>query len=460
MSVWSTVKEALRGTDADLTAVPVPRAVVLLAVPTVFEMAMESLLTIVDIFVVSRLGATAIATVGLTEAMMSLVYAMAMGLSAGATATVARRTGEKDGDGAASAAAQVVWVALVCSAAVSALGLAAAPRLLSLAGAPPEVVQHGAGYARVMLAGNVSIFLLFVINAAFRSAGDAAVAMRALWLANGCNLVLAPLLVFGVGPFPKLGVVGAAVATTVSRGIGVAYQVVVLAGGRGRLVMRLRHLSPRWAPMRELLRISVAGTLQVLVETASWLGLVRILAGFGGAALAGYTVAMRIAIFAMLPSWGVAGAAATLVGQNLGAARPDRAEDAVRTVARYNVLFLGGVGVLLALLPVFAVRLFTTDPAVAGHAVSCLRIVALGFGCFAYGMVTMQAFNGAGDTLTPTLVNLGCFWAFKVPLAWVLARPLGLGPFGVFLAIAIAYSAQAVVGGLAFRRGRWKTAHA
>ncbi len=454
---WSTVKEALRGTEADLTAIPIPRAVVLLAIPTLLEMAMESLLTIVDIFVVSRLGSNAITTVGLTESMLSLVYAVAMGLSAGATAMVARRIGEKDGDGASVAAMQVVLVAVACASVVSLIGLTWAPRLLGLVGATPEVVRYGSGYARIMLAGNGSIFLLFVINAAFRSAGDAAVAMRALWLANGCNLVLAPVLVFGVGPVPRLGVEGAAIATTVSRGIGVGYQVFVLARGKTRIAIRLRHLLPRLGPLRELLRIATAGTLQVLVETASWLGLVRILAGFGSDVIAGYTIAMRIAVFAMLPSWGLAGAAATLVGQNLGAGRPDRAEKAVRTVARYNVGFLGGLGIVLALVPSLAVMVFTKEVAVAASAVLCLRLVALGFGFFAYGMVTMQAFNGAGDTVTPTLVNLGCFWAFKIPLAWFLARTVGLGPLGVFLAITAAYSMQAILGGIAFRRGTWKT---
>ena len=456
-SLWSTVREAFRGTTQDLTAIPIRRAIVLLAVPTVLEMSMESLLTVVDIFFVSKLGSNAVATVGLTEAMLSLVYALAMGLSTGATAIIARRVGEKDLDGAAIAAVQVIAAAFVIAGVLGVVGVLLSPRLLALMGATPEVVASGSTYTGVMLGGSVTIFFLFVVNAIFRSAGDAATAMRSLWLANILNMVLAPCLIFGLGPFPRLGVVGAAVATTVSRAVGVGYQFVVLARGRSRVRILARHLRIEPHVLAPLLRIAGVGALQVLIETASWLGLVRILSSYGSTALAGYTIAMRIAIFAMLPSWGLAGGAATLVGQNLGAGEPLRAQRSVETIALYNVIVLGSIGVAFALFPDAVVSVVTSDREVTAYAASCLRIVALGFLFFGFGMVAVQAFNGAGDTLTPMIVNVSSFWFFKIPLAYVLAKVVGMGPRGVFIAITAAYSIQAIVAGLLFRRGRWKT---
>jgi putative MATE family efflux protein len=425
-------------------------------VPMVLEMSMESLLTVVDNFFVSRLGSDAVATVGLTEAMLSPVYALAMGLSAGATAMISRRTGEKDAEGAASTAVQVILAAIVGAAVLGVIGVALSSRLLALMGASDAVVAYGSRYTGIMLGGSVTIFLLFVVNAIFRAAGDAAVAMRSLWLANGLNLVLGPCLIFGLGPFPRMGVAGAAVATTTSRAVGVAFQLVVLARGRGVLVLARRHLALRVPLMTELLRISSTAALQVLVETASWLGLVRILSTFGSAALAGYTIAMRVAIFALLPPWGLANAAATLVGQNLGAGHPDRARRSVETIARYNLAFLGVVSLLFVLGPHLLVDRFTVDPVVGSFAAECLRIVALGFVLFAYGMVAVQAFNGAGDTVTPMLLNIGCFWFFKIPLAWVLSKHLGFGPRGVFISIAAAYSLQALVAYALFREGKWQ----
>ncbi|MFO0676159.1 MAG: MATE family efflux transporter [Polyangiaceae bacterium] len=453
----ATVREALRGTTSDLTAIPIRRAVVLLAVPTVLEMSMESLLTIVDIFFVSRLGANAVAVVGLTESILSLLYAVAMGLSAAATALVSRKTGEHDGDGAARAAVQVVGLALVLSVLFGGAGSAFAPTLLAAAGAEPSVIAEGATYTRVMFGGSFTIFVLFVLNAVFRSAGDATVAMRSLWIANSLNILLCPAFLFGVGPVPRMGVVGAAFAMTLSRGVGIGYLAFVLARKSTRFALARKHLVVVGDVVREILRIATTGSLQVLIETASWLGLVRILAAYGSAALAGYTIAMRIAVFALLPSWGLASAAATLVGQNLGAKRPDRAESSVRTIALYNLVFLGGVGVVLACNPGSVTSLFTAQPVSRELAADCLRVVALGFVFFAFGMVVVQSFNGAGDTKTPMLVNLGCFWFFKIPLAWTLANPLHLGAHGVFLAITAAYSLQAIVGGALFRRGRWKT---
>ncbi len=454
---WASVREALRGTQQDLTAIPLRRAVLLLAVPTVLEMSMESLLTIVDIFFVSRLGADAVATVGLTEAMLSPTYAIAMGLSAAATAVIARRVGEKDRDGAATAAVQVVAIALGCAALLGLAGSVLSTHLLGAMGASPSVIASGSGYTGLMLGGSVTIFLLFVVNAIFRSAGDAAMAMRSLWLANILNMLLAPCFIFGLGPLPRLGVLGAAVATTLGRGAGVLFQLAMLLRGKGRLAIAREHVALRLGVLRELVRIATPAALQVLIETASWLALVRIISTFGSFALAGYTVAMRVAIFALLPSWGLASAAATLVGQNLGAGKPDRARRSVTVIAVYNLAFLVPVGAVFAIAPGPMVALFVDDPAAVAYGADCLRIVAFGFIAFAYGMVAVQAFNGAGDTKTPMLVNLLSFWGFKIPLAWILAKVLGFGPRGAFLAITAAYSLQSVVAGLLFRRGRWQS---
>lgn len=454
-SFWSTVREALRGGQQDLTAIPIARAVTLLAVPTVLEMSMESLFAVVDIFFVSRLGSDSVAAVGLTESMLSPVYALAMGLSAGATAIIARRIGEKDREAASAVATQVVLTAVTVAALLSGVGVLFSRHLLGLMGATPGVVQTGTGYTAVMLGGSVTIFLLFVINAIFRSAGDAAVAMRSLWLANSLNIVLAPCFIFGVGPIPRMGVTGAAVATTVSRGIGVIYQVMTFRRGKGHVSIMARYIAPKLRTILELLRIGLPATLQVLIETASWLALVRIIARYGSEALAGYTIAMRVVIFALLPSWGLANAAATLVGQNLGAKEPERARRSVWTIVRYNVAFLGPVGMIFALAPTAIVTLFTHEPAAVAYAADCLRIVALGFIVFAIGMVAVQAFNGAGDTTTPMIVNLLSFWGFKIPIAWFLASTMDLGPHGVFIAITAAYAVQGLLAVALFRRGRW-----
>ena len=457
--LWSTLREAVRGSQADLTSVPLRRAVLLLATPVVLEMSMESLFAVVDIFYVSRLGSEAVATVGLTETMLSPVYALSIGLSAGATALIARRTGEKDADGAATAAGQVILVALVYAVSIGIGGALLAPTLLSAMGASESILAHGATYASTMLGGSLTIFLLFVFNAIFRSAGDSVIAMRSLWLANGLNIVVAPILIFGVGPIDGMGVLGAAVATTVSRGVGVLYQVSILARGprRPRLPFERRHLAPHLHVMLRLIRLAWTATLQVLIETVSWLGLVRILAMFGSVAVAGYTIAMRVTTFVLLPALGLATSAATLVGQNLGAKEPERARQSVHTIALYNTGLLLLVGATLALVPRAVLGLFTTDEGVLAYGADCLRIVAVGFVMFAHGMVTIQAFNGAGDPVTPMAINLGAFWLLRVPLAYVLAKLVGLGPHGVFIAITASYSAQAIAGGIAFRLGKWKT---
>ena len=454
--LWTILKDSLRGSEQDFTTIPIGTAVFLLAVPMVMEMSMESLFVIVDIFWVSRLGADAVATVGLAESLLAIIYAVAFALSTAATAVVARRIGEKDPEGAAVAAVQIIVVSTVAALVIGVPGAFLAPSLLGLMGASPAVIAIGSGYAAVMLGGNVTIMLLFILNAVFRGAGDAATAMRALWLANILNMVLGPCFIFGVGPLPDMGVTGAAVGTNIGRGIGVAYQLLVLTLGNGRVIVLRRHLRTHWMAMRGVLRIAGPAMLQLLIETTSWIGLIRILAGFGSAALAGYTIAFRVAIFALLPSEGMANAAATLVGQNLGAGRADRAERSVWVVGLYNFVFLGAVsGALLALAEPI-VRVFTADASVVSYGVDCLRIVAVGFLFFAYGMVIVQAFNGAGDTKTPTVLYLACFWLFKIPAAYVLAVTWGVGPDGVFLAITAAYSVLAIAGVALFKRGAWK----
>ena len=455
-SFFELVRLALSGTEQDFTQLPLRRAVFLLAVPMVMEMAMESLFAVADIFWVSRLGAHAVATVGLTESLLAMVYAIAVGLSLAATATVARRVGERDLRAASIAAAQVLMLSVVVSIAIGVAGVRWGGVLLAQMGAAPEVLAIGSDYARIMLGGSISVVLLFAFNAVFRGAGDAMIAMRSLWLANLANIILGPIFIFGLGPVPAYGVTGAAIATTLGRSLGVCYQLSHLLRRSGRLQISLADLRPRAEVIAGLLRLSGTGTLQSMLETASWLGLVRILSGFGSIALAGYTIAMRIAIFALLPSWGLSNAAATLVGQNLGAGKPDRAERAVWTVGLYNLIFLGGVAVVFVALPRPIAGLFTSDPQELRYAVDCLRTVAFGFLCYAYGMVIIQAFNGAGDTRTPTLLNLACFWFFKIPLAYVLAQPLELGPTGVFLSVSAAYTLLALLAVWLFRRGTWK----
>lgn len=454
--VWSAIREALRGSHRDFTQGSIARAILILAVPMVLEMGMESVFAVADIFYVAHLGADAVATVGLTESLLTIVYTLAMGLSIGASATVARRIGERDPEGAARVAAQALGLGALVSTVLAVAGALAAPRLLALMGASPAVIASGTGYTRMMLAGNASIVLLFLANAIFRGAGDAAIAMRSLWLANGINIVLGPILIFGPGPLPALGVVGAAIATTTGRSIGVVYAVSRLFRRGGRLELRRRHLRVSPAIMAQLLRLSGSGTVQVLVGAASWIALVRIIATFGSDALAGYTIAIRIVLFALLPSWGMSNAAATMVGQALGARRPERAERAVWMAARYNAVVLGVIGIAFVALAPVITRLFTSDPAVLRYAADGLRVVSSTFVLYGFGMVFTQAFNGAGDTWTPTALNFAIFWLFEIPLAWFLAMRAGMQSHGVYLAIAIAFSTMAVVGGVLFRRGRWK----
>jgi putative MATE family efflux protein len=385
------------------------------------------------------------------------VFAVAIGLSLSTTAMVARRVGEKDHEAAALTAVQAIAVGVLVALPAGALGVLFPRALLSLMGAPASVVETGWTYTAWLIGGNVTILLLFLINAIFRGAGDASLAMRSLWVANAVNLVLDPCLIFGLGPFPELGVTGAAIGTTLGRGVGVAYQLRALARARGTIQVRRRHLRLDGDVMLRLLRLSLGGIFQFLVATASWLGLVRLLTPFGSAPLAGYTIALRIVVMAILPSWGMCNAAATLVGQNLGAGKPERAERAVWITGLYNMVFLAGVTVAFLLLAQPLIGLFTSDAATRAQGVSALRIVSYGYVFYAWGMVMVQAFNGAGDTTTPTWINLFCYWLLQIPLAWLLAARTSLGPDGVYLAIPAAESLLAVVAVACFRRGSWKT---
>jgi len=454
-SWWSTLRQAVAGSQQDYTEGSLGRAVFLLSVPMILEMAMESIFGILDVFWVGKLGADAVAAVGITEALLTLVFALALGLSMSTTAMVARRIGEKDPEAAAITAVQAITLGVLAAVPTALAGLLWPKELLRLMGASPSVVESGWSYAAWMMGGNATILLLFLINAIFRGAGDASVAMRSLWVANAVNLVLDPCLIFGLGPFPEMGITGAAIGTTVGRAVGVAYQLRQLWRG-GRVTVETRHLRLDVEVLVRLVRVSVGGIFQFLVATASWLALVRLLTPFGSAALAGYTIALRIIVVAILPSWGMCNAAATLVGQNLGAGKPERAERSVWLTGLLNMVFLLGVAVGFIAFAEPLVGFFTADPRVRALGAECLRIVSYGYGFYAWGMVTVQAFNGAGDTTTPTWINIFCYWLFQIPLAWGLARGLGLGPNGVYLAITIAESLIALVGVYYFRKGRWK----
>ena len=454
--MWASIREALRGSHQDFTTGSLNRAILLLAIPMVLEMVLESLFAVVDVFWVGRLGADAVATVGLTESLLSLVFAVGLGLSLSTTAMVARRIGEKDPEGAAVAGVQAIAIGLAVSALIGIPCLFYASDLLRLMGASPQIVAVGSGYARIALGGSGAIMLLFLNNAIFRGAGDAAIAMRLLWVSNIINLILDPCLIFGVGPFPKLGVTGAALATFTGRSIGVAYQFYRLLRGTERIRILRQQIRLHFDVLLRLLRVSLTGILQFAIAHTSWIGLVRIVSVFGSAALAGYTIAIRIVIFVILPSWGLSNAAATLVGQNLGAKQPERAATSVWRTGFYNMIFLGGIGILFMLFAEPVVRLFTQDPLVVPLAASCLRIISYGNIGYAYGMVMLQAFNGAGDTVTPTIVNFFGFWLLEIPLAYFLALHAGMRSNGVFVSIVVAEAAIAAAGIILFRQGRWK----
>src|SRR3954468_1456486 len=455
-SIWTTVREAISGTHpGEYTVGPIDRAILLLAIPMVLELVLESVFAVVDVFFVSRLGPAAIATVGLTESMLTIVYAIAIGLGTGATAIVARRMGERDPDGAARAAVQAIALGLFVALPLGLFGVWFARPLLALMGAAPDVLAHSS-FTTIVFGFNAVILLLFVTNAVFRGAGDAAIAMRVLWIANAINICLDPCLIFGLGPFPRLGVTGAAVATTTGRSIGVLVQLYFLSLNDGRIAIRRRHLRVDPAVMLSMIRLSGSAVLQMLIGTTSYIGVMRIIASFGSVSVAACTIVIRIIMFVLMPSWGLSNAAATLVGQNLGAGQPERAQSSAWRACWFNAAVLGVLGVLFVAFADVVVGWFTRDPDVAPTAILGLRIISGGFPFYAAGYVLTQSFNGAGDTWTPTLINVGCFWLFEIPLAYVLGRRLGYGAAGVFWAMAIAFSVMSVVSAVLFRRGRWK----
>ena len=450
------VREALRDSDRDYTQGRIGRALGLLAIPMMLEMSMESVFAVVDIAFVSRLGTDAIAAVGITEALITVLYAVAVGLGMGVTAMVSRRVGAQRRERAAAATGQAIWIGAVLSVVIGVAGVVFASDMLRLMGASDSVVETGSGFAAVLLGGSASILYLFLLNAAFRGAGDAAVALRSLWLANGLNIILDPCLIFGLGPFPEMGVTGAAVATTIGRGIGVLYQLWYLFDGRGRLEFHLRHLLLEPKLIARMLVISVGGVGQFLIATTSWIIIVRIIALYGSTAVAAYTIALRMLEFVWLPAWGLGNAAATLVGQNLGAGQPTRAEQSAWHASRYNVVFMTSIGAAIVMLAPGITALFSSDPEVLRYGTSCLRILGLGFPIYAVGMIITQALNGAGDTSTPTAINLVCFWLLQIPLAYWLATGFALGPNGVFVAVIVSESLMTLLSVIVFRHGGWK----
>jgi len=457
-SIFSLFRQALAGEQQDYTSGSVRRAVFMLAVPMILEMCMESVFAVVDMYFAGKLNNTeAISTIVLTEFVLTIVYAIAIGISMAATAMVARRIGEKDPDAAAKAGLQAIILSLMISVVISIVGMIFPAEILRLMGGSDETIRIGTTYTRILFGGNVVIMLLFLINGIFRGAGDASMAMRSLWIANICNIILCPILViYGLGPIPALGVTGAAVATTIGRGIGVMYQLYHLFSNKRVIKIRREHLSPDWSIIKAIFNIAWTGTLQFIIASASWMVLGRIIAAFGSSAVAGYGVAIRLIMFFLLPAWGLSNAAATLVGQNLGARQPDRAEHSVWVTAKFNTVFMALVTLLFLLLAVPIVQFMNKDAAVVAYAVQALQVMSFGYIFYGVGMVVTNAFNGAGDTKTPTLINLFGFWLFQIPLAWLLALALDLGPKGVFLAVLISETAISIAGVLIFRKGRWK----
>jgi putative MATE family efflux protein len=456
-SLFHLFKQAVKGDQQDYTSLSIDRAIFMLSIPMILEMIMESLFAVVDVYWVSRLKDNdAVATIGLTESLLTLVYSIAIGISMGATAMIARRVGEKDIKSAGIAAAQAIYIGIALSLFISIVGIFFPEDILHLMGASESLITHNAGYTRWMLTGNITIMMLFLINAVFRGAGDASLAMRSLWLANILNILLGPVFIFGAGPIPAFGVEGAAIATTIGRGTGVLYQVYHLLKGKGLIRLSWENMPIRADIISRLLKVSAGGTLQFLIGSASWIFLVRIMSSFGSASVAGYTIAIRLIIFAILPAWGMANASATLVGQNLGAGHPERAEKSVWRAAFLNMIFLGSVTILFLLFAEKLLNFFTQDPEVLKNGVECLQIVCLGYVFYAYGMVISQSFNGAGDTRTPTMINFFGFWMFQIPLAYTLAFVFDLGSIGAYAAISIAESAIAIAGIIIFRQGKWK----
>ena len=447
---------AVKGKEQDFTSISIRRAIFMLSIPMILEMLMESIFALVDILYVSKVSVNAVATIGLTESVITLVYAVAVGLSMAATAVVARRVGEKNLKEASQTAVQVIFLGVVVAAIVSAIGIFYAKEILALMGAQPDLIAEGYGYAQVLLGGNLTIMLLFLINAVFRGAGNASIAMKMLVLSNGLNIVLDPIFIFGFGPVSAHGVEGAAIATTIGRGTAVLFQLVILFYGYSKIRIGLRDLAVRIKVMFNLIKVSLGGIGQFLIGSSSWIFLMRIMSEFGSDVLAGYTVAIRVIIFTIMPAWGMSNAAATLVGQNLGAQHAERAEQSVWKTGKYNAWFMGVVSIFYLVFAPQIIDLFNTAPNVVKYGSLCLRIIAAGYIFYGYGMVIINSFNGAGDTKTPTYINFVCFWLFQLPLAYLMAIFLDFGPLGVFLAITLTEIAMAIVAIIWFKKGHWK----
>ncbi|MBG43761.1 MAG: MATE family efflux transporter [Aequorivita sp.] len=455
-SFFSLLREAIAGKEIDLTQASIKKAIFLLAVPMILEMSMESIFALVDIFFVSKVSTNAVATIGLTESVITLVYALAVGLSMAATAIVARRIGEKDPEGAKRVTIQVIFLGVLVSLIVSVIGIVFPKEILGLMGGEQSLIEEGYRYTQILLGGNFTIVLLFLINAVYRGAGNASMAMWTLILSNGINIILDPIFIFGWGPIPEYGVAGAAIATTIGRGTAVLFQLYILFYGSTRIRLALKDFVVNIGVMINLIRVSLGGIGQFIIGTSSWIFLMRIISEFGSEVLAGYTIAIRVIMFTMMPAWGLSNAAATLVGQNLGANQPERAETSVWKTAKYNAFFMVSVSIIYLLFAKTIVGWFSVDPEVLKYGALSLQIVTIAYFLFAYGMTVTMAFNGAGDTRTPTIINFFCFWVFQLPFAYFTALLLDWGPIGVFLAIALAESLIAIIAIIWFKKGKWK----
>ena len=457
LSTWNLLRLGITGADANILSGNIDRAIILLAIPMTLEMIMESLFAIVDIFFVSKIGVNAIAVVGLTESMLTITYSLGWGLAMGTTAMIARRVGEGDNDGASVSAVQSIYLALIISTPMMICGIFFSEDLLRLMGATNEVISEGSSYTKLTLGFNLIVILLFLINGIFRGAGDAALAMRSLWIANTINMILDPMLIFGIGPFPELGIEGAAIATIIGRSFGIVYQLYHLKKGKGLIKIHKNNWQIKPIIIWKLIKLSAGVTAQFIISSASWIFLMRIISTFGSTALAGYTIAIRIVIFTLMPAWGFSNAAATMVGQNLGANNPERAEKSVWRTGMFNMIFMGTVMIIFFLFGDGIAGFFTDEKEVVNNASKCLSIFAMGYLFYAFGMVLVQSFNGASDTKTPTIMNLFVFWLLQIPLAYTLAIYLGLGAEGAYYSIVISESTFSIVGYFLFRKGRWKT---
>lgn len=456
-SLWQEAWSALKGSEADYTQISLKRAIFLLAIPMILELVMESTFAVVDIYFVGKLGPSAVATVGLTETYLYLLYSIGMGLATAVTAIIARRTGEKNTAEAATSAVQSIYLGLLASIPFAIAGIFFSKDLLILMGADEWSVNNGYRYTQWMLGGNAVIMLLFIINAIFRGAGDAAIAMRVLWIANGINIILDPILIFGWGPIPAMGIEGAAIATTVGRGCGVLVQLWSLGKGGKHIRIDLRHLGIATKTMLAIIKTSLGGIGQMLVSMTSWIFLMRILAEIGSEAVAGSTIALRVMMFTMMPAWGFSNAAATLVGQNLGANNPDRAESSIWKIGGYNMVYLVGVGILYFVFNEELINIFSDDARVIAIGGEWLRILSYSYFVYGWWMVSVQAFNGSGDTATPTKINLVFFWLIQIPLCYYLAVYRGFEESGVFWGVFVSETSVGLFTLWLFSRGKWKT---